>query len=1308
MTSLFTSAQDAANALRRGEHLDVDVDTAVEALAIAAPHLHRHIDPTSVDGRRALANFRMIADRAGLPHDHPVFAGWFAVRALRVQAGDAIECTTGCPVTSAILTRIGAAPVVTDGWTIAGGGDGATTITITDEPMAAGEAGAFATPAGVIRVPGSSVSSPSADWASALTAADQVSGTIGRRSYDSDPDAIVELDHTRPVRTGSVDADSIHEDWIPEIAFHEDLQKHPSTLIQSATLATVEPPVATYRPRLTRRVIRSGRISDAQFEFIVAAGQAHSRHLPGLPGEKPQRVGIFLADGTGAGKTNEMLGIVMDNRLRGRLKAILVLEKRRHLPGFVNAWASFGCDVRDFVPLWDLKAEDRITATKGILVLTYSMLRDYDAATKNHVRVSQIAEWAGEDFQGPMLLDEAQAMRNAAANDDPDGWAEVSMQGVAGIALQDSLPDARVVYGSATGATDVHNLGYATRLGIWGPETSFKDRRAFISCFERGDIGDLEQVTLSLKASGVYVARSISYEGVEVVHLPVTLTNEERSMYNAAATMWARLLDGYRRCAQLCGVPVDDQEGIQRMRSKGLRGAIPYSTLTGIYEANRKNSMANLIAAFKARGVIADAKRCIEEGQSVVIQMQNTYEAQLNRALDRCDDATQIRLEPAELLAFAELLPTEEYEKTRQPHPTQKNQFCEMFTPKLDRNGDPVVNAAALNLRNMLVADARSIQLPLPPLDQIMLAFGKARVAEVTGRSQRIVPDQPYGTRDGATGIVIEKRTEQDRADDMRDFHAGTKVVLAFSTGAGGSSLGYHAQIGTGAADRRRRHYLIQLGHRADEVTQGTGRSHRSDQTMPPEMVLVTVDLPADRLFASRIVSSLFKLGALTQGHRHATSNGMFDERDCLDGPYASKAWKDLQEEIRNGLVRNYTWENFMEDMGLNPAGEAKIYTWGKAKTAYILDDPNKLINRVAALTDRRQQLIFDRLRELIDARIEQAMSDGTFNAGPETLKATSLTILTDRRIQTDRIHGGNTRILRVRRRSQLETVSFGDAYKIYLRSKGQNTYANFCKHRTTGAVALIAPGKPIVTALGDKIATNDIITPTGTTNRPKRFVAREPWMPFANWETLEGMWNAAVEASPKESTSFVTMVADALLPVWPQLERASGARNAVYRMQSDDGRQVVGRPISAQSLPDFCASLDATAVPDQEEIDDIVSHLRAGAGVALASTQKEPHLLTGDWTNGRLTGVSVRLAAGCRSMPLVLDALPGAGNTRSPGAVCVAASRPKEIGAALSAILAACPAIFVEDGTPPVAKSGRRPKTAAANANTAQSVVAA
>ncbi len=70
-----------------------------------------------------------------------------------------------------------------------------------------------------------------------------------------------------------------------------------------------------------------------------------------------------------------------------------------------------------------------------------------------------------------ILFDESHAMANAAGSKGERGDTEASQQGRAGLRLQHKLPNARVVYVSATGATTVHNLAYAQRLGLWGGET---------------------------------------------------------------------------------------------------------------------------------------------------------------------------------------------------------------------------------------------------------------------------------------------------------------------------------------------------------------------------------------------------------------------------------------------------------------------------------------------------------------------------------------------------------------------------------------------------------------------------------------------------------------------------------------------------------------------------------------------------------------------------------------------------------------------------------------------------------------------
>ena len=65
----------------------------------------------------------------------------------------------------------------------------------------------------------------------------------------------------------------------------------------------------------------------------------------------------------------------------------------------------------------------------------------------------QIIDWLGRDFDGVIVFDESHAMQNAAGGKSERGDVKPSQQGRAGLRLQHALPDARVLYVSATGAT---------------------------------------------------------------------------------------------------------------------------------------------------------------------------------------------------------------------------------------------------------------------------------------------------------------------------------------------------------------------------------------------------------------------------------------------------------------------------------------------------------------------------------------------------------------------------------------------------------------------------------------------------------------------------------------------------------------------------------------------------------------------------------------------------------------------------------------------------------------------------------------
>ncbi|MGL1488972.1 strawberry notch-like NTP hydrolase domain-containing protein, partial [Vibrio parahaemolyticus] len=89
------------------------------------------------------------------------------------------------------------------------------------------------------------------------------------------------------------------------------------------------------------------------------------------------------------------------------------------------------------------RPDARITLSEGILFLSYATLRN---ASGGKTRLQQLLEWCGPDFEGCILFDEAHAMGGVAGGEGRFGATKGSLQGLAGVELQNRLPRARVVY----------------------------------------------------------------------------------------------------------------------------------------------------------------------------------------------------------------------------------------------------------------------------------------------------------------------------------------------------------------------------------------------------------------------------------------------------------------------------------------------------------------------------------------------------------------------------------------------------------------------------------------------------------------------------------------------------------------------------------------------------------------------------------------------------------------------------------------------------------------------------------------------
>ena len=1005
--------------------------------------------------------------------------------------------------------------------------------------------------------------------------------------------------------------------------------EHPTPLVQSGAMAAVPHPMPSYRPLLPERVVAEGPLSDAQLESVVLAGQAHETHLAaeyriGAGWETIQRVdaaadqgddtapeseddgktvdadeplsdpvrfrrGWMLGDGTGCGKGRQVAAIVLDQWLRGRKRALWLSQSDKLLEDARRDWCAVGGRAEDVIPLGKMRQGANIPHAQGILFATYATLRS-PARQGKPSRLDQIVAWLadGDDedrrhaYQGVIVFDEAHAMANAAGSKGSRGEVKPSQQGRAGLRLQNALPDARILYVSATGATTVPGLAYARRLGLWASgETPFETRTAFIAAMEAGGVAAMEVVARDLKALGLYQARALSYDGVEVDILEHPLTDEQRRIYDSYAGAFKIIHQNIQEALKATGIVDGDSTLNKNAKSAALSA----------FEGAKQRFFGHLLTSMKCPSLIRAIEADLDEGRSAVVQLVSTGEALMERRIAEIPasewDDLSIDLTPREyVLDFLEhAFPVQLQE------PFEDDDGNLMSRPVFDADNNPVLCQEALAKRDALIQKLGALPPVQSALDQIVHRFGHDAVAEITGRSRRVLRiEDAKGER-----LALRSRPASANLAETAAFMDGSKKILVFSM-AGGIGRSYHADLGCPNTERRI-HYLLEPGWRADQAIQGLGRTHRTHQASAPLFRPVATDVKGERRFIATIARRLDSLGAITRGQRDSQTamggddTALFRASDNLESLYAKSALRQFYIALWRGHIEDWSIKDFEEATGLK-------LTW-EGNLKEDLPPMPQFLNRLLALPIDEQNQLFAALETRIEANIEIAIEAGTFERGVETIAADSLSVASRETVFTHEGSGAETEIVEITRKDRLEPLGADAAIELHAATSKHPPLLIVNGQSKRAALVMDAPSRTLDD--GDVQERVRLVRPAARETMARAALEASQWR-AAGEHRWRALWDAEIAGLPAHRESRFWLVAGLLLPIWDRLPEES---MRVRRLVCDDGEHLIGRVLGPAEVTQFRAALGLDGGPGltAAEVHDEI--MKCGASFHLSNGWK-------------------------------------------------------------------------------------------------------
>ena len=634
---------------------------------------------------------------------------------------------------------------------------------------------------------------------------------------------------------------------------------------------------------------------------------------------------------------------------------------------------------------------------------------------------------------------------------------------------------------------------------------------------EAGGVAAMEVVARDLKALGLYQARALSYDGVEVEILEHPLTPEQRRIYDAYAGAFKVIHQNIQEALKATGI-VDDESTLNRNAKSAAMSA---------FEGAKQRFFGHLLTAMKCPSLIRAIEADLAAGRSSVIQLVSTGEALMERRIAEIPasewDDLSVDLTPRETVIefLAHAFPVQLQE------PFSDDDGNVMSRPVFDDDGNPVLCQEAVARRDALIEKLAALPPVQSALDQIVHRFGHEAVAEVTGRSRRVLKiADARGER-----LALRSRPASANLAETAAFMDASKHILVFSM-AGGTGRSYHADLSS-ANTERRVHYLLEPGWRADQAIQGLGRTHRTHQASAPLFRPVATDVKGERRFIATIARRLDSLGAITRGQRDSqTAMGggdatLFRESDNLESAYAKAALRRFYIALWRGHITGWAIARFEDATGL------KLVHEGNLKEE--LPPMSRFLNRLLALPIDEQNELFAELEARIAENIEQAVEAGTFEVGVETVRADSLVLAGRETLYEHPGTGAVTELVEIVRRDRLEPTAVETALAIGERDPGPDGKPRLVVNARSKRAAVLLPAPSRMFDDGGVQERVRLVRPA------TRETMARPELDASNWRRADEaqwrmLWEHEIAELPSHRESRFWLAAGLLLPIWDRL----------------------------------------------------------------------------------------------------------------------------------------------------------------------------